>query len=49
MGKLARAIALLILLGIVALVAYAYIGPMFGADFSAQQSEIRLPVELDGN
>jgi hypothetical protein len=28
-------------------VAYAYVGPYFGADFSAPQSEIREPVTLD--
>lgn len=28
---------------------YAYIGPFFGVDFSAPQSEIRLPVVLDAN
>ncbi|SFM13682.1 hypothetical protein [Shimia aestuarii] len=49
MGKLIRAILGLVLLAIIALVAYAYIGPIFGADFSAPQSETRIPVELHGN
>ncbi|MBY6089750.1 hypothetical protein ACX9MO_18060 [Pseudooceanicola sp. 502str34] len=31
----------------IALVAYAYIGPFFGADFSPPADEIRIPVELD--
>ena len=29
------------------LIGYAYIGPYFGADFSAPQSETRAPVTLD--
>ncbi|MGX9350228.1 hypothetical protein ACS3QZ_03415 [Shimia sp. W99] len=49
MGKLIRAILGLVLLAVIALVAYAYIGPIFGADFSAPQSETRIPVELHGN
>jgi hypothetical protein len=46
-----RLIKLLIFLAVLAftgLVAYAYLGPFFGADFSAPQSEIREPVTLDG-
>ena len=49
MGKLIRAILGLVVLALIALVAYAYIGPIFGADFSAPQSEMRIPVELHGN
>ncbi|MGR3712205.1 MAG: hypothetical protein ACU0A6_03670 [Shimia sp.] len=49
MGKLLRALAILLLLAILGLVAYAYLGPIFGADFSAPQSEIRVPVELNGS
>lgn len=48
MGKLIRAILFLIVLAMIALVVYAYAGPMFGADFSAPQSETRIPVELHG-
>ncbi|CUH53071.1 hypothetical protein J7382_09020 [Shimia sp. R11_0] len=48
MGKLFRALLVLLLLAAVALVAYAYLGPIFGADFSAPQSEVRVPVELQG-
>lgn len=36
---------LAILAGLV-LIAYAYAGPFFGADFSAPQEQIRLPVTL---
>lgn len=35
--------------GFVALVAYAYLGPFFGADFSAPQTETRIPVTLDAD
>ena len=48
MGKLIRAILALVLLAVIALVIYAYVGPMFGADFSAPQGEIGIPMELDG-
>lgn len=48
MGKLIRALLILVVLAMVALVAYAYLGPIFGADFSAPQSEVRIPLELSG-
>ena len=35
--------------GLVALVAYTYAGPYFGADFSPPRSEVRQPVTLDAN
>ena len=37
---------LALLLGI-ALVAYAYLGPWFGVDFSPEATEIRTPITLD--
>jgi hypothetical protein len=37
----------LVVLGFIGLSIYAYVGPYFGADFSAPQSEIREPVTLD--
>lgn len=37
---------LAILLG-VALVAYAFLGPLFGVEFSPPPTEIRVPVTLD--
>ena len=46
-----RAIKLLFyiaLLGLIALIGYAYLGPFFGADFSPSQVEIRQPVLLGG-
>lgn len=47
MGRLIKWLFYLLVLCAIALVAYAYIGPYFGADFSPPQSEIHLPVELD--
>ena len=45
-----RIIKLLLYLAILAglsLIAYAYLGPFFGADFSAPLHEIRVPVDLN--
>ena len=42
-----KGLILLIFLLIIGLVGYAYVGPFLGADFSAPQKEIRLPVVLD--
>ncbi|SHG22813.1 hypothetical protein [Cognatishimia maritima] len=47
MGKLIRALFFLIIFATVALTVYAYLGPIFGVDFSAPQQEIREPVALD--
>lgn len=47
-----RIIKLLLYLAILAglgLVAYAYLGPFFGADFSAPLQEMRIPVDLNGS
>lgn len=49
MGRLFRGVIYLVVIGFVALVGYAYLGPYFGADFSAPQTETRTPVQLDGN
>ncbi|WP_417724917.1 hypothetical protein [Salipiger sp.] len=49
MGRIFKWLLILLLLAGVALVAYAYVGPFFGADFSPPQTEIRQPVDLDGN
>ena len=46
MGKLVVTLLILVGLGTLGLVAYAYIGPLLGADFSAPQQEIRVPVTL---
>ncbi|SMC43617.1 hypothetical protein [Primorskyibacter flagellatus] len=47
MGRILKWVFYLLVLGAIALVAYAYVGPFFGADFSAPASEIREPVTLN--
>ncbi|SNR59118.1 hypothetical protein [Puniceibacterium sediminis] len=49
MGRLFKWLFYLLVMGTIALAAYAYIGPFFGADFSPPQSEIRQPVTLDAD
>lgn len=49
MGRLIKGLVYLAILGFAALTGYAYLGPYFGADFSAPQTEVRTPVQLDGN
>ncbi|XKD84117.1 hypothetical protein ACIRQ6_08415 [Algirhabdus cladophorae] len=45
-GKLFKLIGYLAVLCIVALIAYAYVGPYIGVDFAPEQVEIRKPVTL---
>ena len=47
MWRILKWLVYLAALGAVALVAYAYIGPYFGADFSAPREELRAPVAID--
>lgn len=47
--RLLKLLVFLAVVGFVGLVGYAYLGPYFGADFSAPQSEIRAPVTLDAD
>ncbi|MCK0151130.1 hypothetical protein MWU54_13910 [Marivita sp. S6314] len=49
MGRILKWLIYLLIIGGLALVAYAYLGPYFGADFSPPQIEIRKPVTLDAN
>ena len=49
MGRIIKYLFYLAALACVGLVGYAYIGPFFGADFSAPQTEIRTPLILDAN
>ncbi|MEP2027117.1 MAG: hypothetical protein ABJI96_00245 [Paracoccaceae bacterium] len=49
MRRLIKALLYLCVLGFIALVAYAYLGPFFGADFSAPQVEVREPVILNAD
>ena len=46
MGRILKWLFYLLVLGAIVLVAYAYVGPFFGADFSAPAGEIREPVTL---
>lgn len=47
MGRVLKFLVYFVFLGFIGLVAYAYIGPYFGADFSAPQTEQRVPITLD--
>ena len=47
MGRLLKFLFYLAVLAFLALVAYTYVGPFFGVDFSPPQREIRQPVTLD--
>lgn len=47
MGRLIKWLIYLAFVGAVALVGYAYLGPFFGADFSADTQEVIQQVELD--
>ena len=47
MSRLLKYLFILCVLGGIALVVYAYIGPFLGADFSPQSEAIRQKVTLD--
>ncbi|WP_194287118.1 hypothetical protein [Tritonibacter aquimaris] len=47
MGRIFKYLFYLLILASIALVAYAYVGPWFGADFNAPTSEVRKSVILD--
>ncbi|MEQ9258003.1 MAG: hypothetical protein RIG84_02775 [Roseovarius sp.] len=49
MARLIKWLIYLAILGFLALVAYAYVGPFFGADFSPPEREIRQDIILDGS
>lgn len=49
MSKIFKLLLYLAVLGFVGLIGYAYFGPYLGADFSAPQTETRVPVTLDAN
>lgn len=49
MGRLIKLLIYLVCLGVIGLIGYAYVGPFFGVDFSAPQSEIRQPVVLNAD
>ena len=47
MGRIIKWLLIIVILAVIALIAYAYIGPFFGADFSPPTQEIRQSIELD--
>jgi hypothetical protein len=49
MFKLIKLLIYLAVFGFIGLVGYAYVGPFFGADFSAPQGEVRVPVTLNAD
>ncbi len=49
MGRLIKYLFFLVVLAGIALVAYAYVGPFLGADFSPPQEEVRQPVILNAD
>lgn len=49
MWRIIKWLFYLAILAAIALVAYAYLGPFFGADFSPPAQEIRETIELDAN
>ena len=46
MQHLVKWLLYLVVMACVLLIAYTYVGPYFGADFSPQQAETRVPVTL---
>lgn len=48
LGKLFKLLFILVIIGCIGLVGFAYIGPELGIDFAPEPSEIRLPVTLEG-
>ena len=49
MGKLIKLLFFFAILAFSGLAGYAYIGPFFGADFSAPQAEVRQPLILNAD
>ena len=49
MGKQIKLLFMIAILAFIGLVGYAYVGPFFGADFSAPQVEVRQPLILNAD
>ncbi len=49
LGRLIKWLIYLLIIAFIALVAYAYLGPFFGADFTPPREEIRQEIILEGN
>jgi len=48
LGKLFKFLFILVIIGFIGLVGFAYVGPEIGLDFAPPQNDISLPVTLDG-
>ena len=49
MARLIKYLFFIVIVAAIGLVTYAYVGPWFGADFSASTEEIRKPVVLNAD
>jgi hypothetical protein len=49
MGKMIKLLFMIAILAFIGLVGYAYVGPFFGADFSAPKTEVRQPLILNAD
>ncbi|MCY4152485.1 MAG: hypothetical protein OXE94_09665 [Aestuariivita sp.] len=47
MKRVMLSLGILIIVAVGSLLGYTYIGPYFGADFSAPVEEVRIPIVLD--
>lgn len=47
MGRIFKWLVILLILAVIALIAYAYVGPFFGVDFAPPAQEIRQTIELE--
>ncbi len=47
MWRLIKLVLILVVLAALSFVAYAYFGPLLGADFSPPKETVTVPVELD--
>lgn len=47
MFRIFKVLIFLMVVAVIGLAAYTFVGPYFGADFSAPQTETRVPVTLD--
>lgn len=48
LGKLFKLLFILVIIGFIGLVGFAYVGPELGIDFAPAPEEVRVPVTLDG-
>jgi hypothetical protein len=48
LGKLFKLLFILVIIGFIGLVGFAYVGPELGIDFAPAAQEIRMPVTLQG-